>query len=67
MVLPVIWLVGISQVGVSAGMATERIMKYRQARDAADLSGKPMLVVGGPYGSPIQSALIGAAHGHGDT
>ena len=46
---------------------SERREKYDAARAQADATGKPLLVVGGPYGdSPFRRALDMPAHGPGD-
>jgi len=49
------------------GMRTERDQKYALATTLAQELGKPLLVVGGPWGSKISSQLFGIkAHGCGD-
>ena len=46
---------------------SERREKYDLARARADQVGKPLLVVGGPYGdNPFRCLLDLRAHGHGD-
>ena len=48
-------------------MRRESRGKYAVARQVADDLGKPLLVVGGPYGSAISGRLFGMkAHGPGD-
>lgn len=55
------------QSALTIGMEVERHDKFRAARRMADSLGKPLLVVGGPYGtSGIRKALSLPAHGHGD-
>jgi len=55
------------QAALTIGLEVERHDKFRAARAMADSLGKPLLVVGGPYGdSPIRHGFNWAAHGHGD-
>lgn len=61
-------LAGLShQVFVILGQAAERAEKYQLARQTADALGKPLLVVGGPWGDNPFRKLAGISyHGHGD-
>ena len=60
--------VGGWQAVVSIRMRAEKASKYDAARLWADQMGKPLLVVGGPYGSLISGQLFGMkAHDYGDT
>jgi len=60
--------IGGSQIVISARMRAEQTYKYDAARFWADQVGKPLLVVGGPYGSLVSGQLFGMkAHGYGDT
>lgn len=57
----------IQQAAAMAWQAWERRSKYRQAQEYAERVGKPMLVVGGPWGdNPFRSFLRIPAHGCGD-
>jgi len=58
--------VALWQGAVALHQQSERDRKYSEASQMAHELGKPFLVVGGPYGSPISSLLLGAAHGCGD-
>ena len=52
---------------VQARMVADTTNKYQQAVKAAAESHKPLLVVGGPYGSGISGKIFGfRAHGCGD-
>jgi hypothetical protein len=52
---------------VVLGEEQERRAKYNQAANAAVAAGKPLLVIGGPYGtSGVRAAFSLAAHGCGD-
>ena len=45
----------------------EKVTKYDYAQQAAAQSGKPLLVVGGPWGSGLSGRILGMkAHGCGD-
>jgi len=58
---------GLWQGAVMLGQVAERREKYEAARAYAEAVGKPLLVVGGPYGDNPFRCLLGlAAHGHGD-
>ena len=63
------WLragLGLWQGMVMLGQTAERREKYELARQYADQVGKPLLVVGGPYGdSPFRCMLDLPAHGWG--
>ncbi len=75
MSLPVILFI-IGGVVVGAGLwqvlvwiieMRDKDRKYRAARAAADARGKPLLVVGGPWGSrPLRRLVHKPAHGTGD-
>lgn len=52
---------------VSLRMRRERDFAFADALQQRERSQKPLLVVGGPYGSMITGRLLGIpAHGHGD-
>ena len=51
---------------VTISKVTEMNDKYREAEGFALNMGKPLLVVGGPYGSPINMTFGFKAHGCGD-
>jgi len=56
-----------SQVCVGISQIVDRQTQYNQARDEADRRGKPLLVVGGPYGDGIfRRTFRVKAHGLGD-
>lgn len=56
-----------SEIRTSLSMVGERNRKYREAGQAAQARGKPLLVVGGPYGSGIGGQIFHfKAHGCGD-
>lgn len=58
---------GAFQLAVVIGERRARDMGFITARAAADAAGKPLLVVGGPYGtSRVRRLLQSPAHGHGD-
>ena len=64
---PIIGALVLSQVCVGVYQATSRISLYHQARNEADRRGKPLLVVGGPYGGgAIRRVFQLKAHGYGD-
>ena len=45
----------------------EKVSKYECARQEADMLGKPLLVIGGPWGSGVSGRIFGMkAHGCGD-
>ena len=55
------------QGGVMYRQSLERKVKYEAARAYANSMGKPLLVVGGPYGSnPLRHIFLTPAHGYGD-
>jgi len=57
----------VSQVCVGVYQTASRVSLYHEARDEADRRGKPLLVVGGPYGGgAIRRAFHLKAHGFGD-
>ena len=56
-----------SQVYVGVYQAASRVSLYHEALNEADRRGKPLLVVGGPYGNgAIRRAFHLKAHGFGD-
>ena len=56
-----------SQVCVGVYQAASRVSLYHEALNEADRRGKPLLVVGGPYGNgAIRRAFHLKAHGFGD-
>jgi hypothetical protein len=56
------------QLGVNGKEQIDRILKYNAARRAADERGKPLLVVGGPWGeSPVRKVTGIRGHPCGDT
>lgn len=59
--------VGFWQAGVMLAQARERNLQYARAKCHAEATGKPMLVVGGPWGdNPLRHLLRTRAHGYGD-
>jgi len=59
--------IGVWQGVAHYKQALERQVKYEAARAYADSIGKPLLVVGGPWGAnPFRSLLKIPAHGCGD-
>ena len=55
------------QIGVQVKQGAEVATNYNNAVQSAKESGKPLLVVGGPYGSRITGHVFGfKAHGCGD-
>ncbi len=59
--------IALSQVCVGVSQIIDRQAQYTQARKEADRRGKPLLVVGGPYGAGIYRKLFNLkAHGFGD-
>jgi hypothetical protein len=55
------------QAGVQAKMGYDSASTYKRAVRVAAESGKPILVVGGPYGAGISGKVFGfKAHGCGD-
>jgi hypothetical protein len=64
---PVVGALVLSQVCVGVSQIVGRQAQYRLARSEADRRGKPLLVVGGPYGAGIYRKLFHLkAHGFGD-
>ena len=58
---------GVWQAVVGLNQVSDRNQKYAAARAYADSVGKPMLMVGGPYGSnPLRGLFNMKAHGCGD-
>lgn len=66
--LGVVSALGIWQGIVEYKQNIERQSKYEMARASANFVGKPLLVVGGPYGEYIFRHIfkIPASHGYGD-
>ncbi len=66
LVLP-LFVVFAHQVAVMSAQQEDRDSKYELARAYADYVGKPLLVVGGPYGATgFRRVLNLPAHGFGD-
>jgi len=64
---PIVGALVLSQVCVGVSQVVDRQVQYNQARKEADRQGKPLLVVGGPYGAGIYRKLFHLkAHGFGD-
>lgn len=65
-VIPLL-VVGLHQMAVMSAEQEQRYHKYELAREYVDSVGKPLLVVGGPYGSTGLRRMFNLpAHGFGD-
>lgn len=64
--IPALALVAAWQGLIWMGEGAERQGRYEEALAFARSTGKPLLVVGGPFGSVIRASLGQARHGYGD-
>lgn len=62
-----LFIMGVHQMAAMSAQQEDRDRKYELARAYADYVGKPLLVVGGPYGAAgFRRAANLPAHGFGD-
>jgi len=63
----VLFIAGLHEIAAMSAQQEDRVEKYELARVYADHVGKPLLVVGGPYGAARFRRLLNLpAHGFGD-